>query len=158
MPFDSRDFRDALGLFATGVCLVTADDPAGEAQALTVNSFSSVSLDPPLVLWSLQRDSDLFPVYAAAERFAIAILSQRQQSHSSWYAGKEQHRIDEAHFFRGDNGAPLIRDALVNFECSLERSLDGGDHLILLGRVTRIVPGSDDAPLLFFGGQYRGLA
>lgn len=157
MSLDSRLFRDALGQFATGVCLVTLKDNAGVAHALTVNSFASVSLDPPLVLWSLQKDSDVYALYSEAPNFAIAVLGQSQQGHSSAYAQKGGHRLHSEHFIEGENGAPLVRDALVNLECSLERPLDGGDHTILLARVTRITDLCADAPLVFFSGQYRQL-
>lgn len=157
MSIDNRELRDALGLFSTGVCLVTAMDSSGVANALTVNSFASVSLDPPLVLWSLQKDSDVYALYAETPDFAIAMLTHSQQEHSSRYAQKGAHRLDDHHFVEGVNGAPLIVDALVNFECSLERALDGGDHTILLARVTRIVSSPLASPLVFFGGEYRQL-
>jgi flavin reductase (DIM6/NTAB) family NADH-FMN oxidoreductase RutF len=158
MPFDARALRDALGLFTTGVCLVTTVDERGDPFALTVNSFASASLEPPLVLWSLQRSSDAFRLYATAPRFAIAVLGLEQEALSSRYACKGGHALDPAHYDAGENGAPLIRGALVNFECSLERSMDGGDHVILLRRVTRLCSGDDHTPLLFFGGSYRQLA
>ena len=157
MSFDPRQLRDALGLFGTGVCLVTTVDGQGVAHALTVNSFASVSLEPPLVLWSLQRDSDAYALYAEAPKFAIAVLRDEQEPLSSRYALRDGHRLDDAHFRPGDSGAPLIKDALVNLECRLERSLDGGDHLILLGRITCLHPGPEGAPLLFFAGNYRQL-
>lgn len=158
MSFNSLDLRDALGRFTTGVCLVTVTDPGGQAHAVTVNSFASVSLEPPLVLWSIQKDSDVYRLFAEAPRFAIGVLNRAQEGHSSRYARKGGHALDPAHFTPGENGAPLIREALVNFECSLERAMDGGDHTILLGRVTRLVTGeSGSPPLLFFGGGYREL-
>ena len=156
--FSSLDFRSALGHFATGVCLVTAVDKAGKPQTVTVNSFSSVSLEPPLVLWSVQKDSDVYDLFCAAEAFAIGVLTRDQESHSSYYAQKDCHLLADEHFLPGDNGAPLIRDALVNFECTLQEAIDGGDHTILLGRVTRLVPGkADAAPLVFYAGEYRSL-
>jgi len=157
--FTATEFRSALGQFTTGVCLVTAVDEEGVAQAVTVNSFASVSLDPPLVLWSVQKDSDVYGLYATAPRFAIGFLTRAQEGHSTGYAQKGGHRLNPEHFDLGTNGAPLIRGALVNLECSLEQALEGGDHTILLGRVTRIVPGAAEAdPLLFFAGRYRELA
>ena len=159
MSFSSRDLRDALGRFTTGVCLVTVTDPAGQAHAVSVNSFASVSLDPPLVLWSIQKDSDVYRLFAEAPLFAIGVLSRAQEGHSTRYAQKNGHALDPAHFTVGENGAPLIREALVNLECSLERAMEGGDHTILLGRVTRLVSGDVGLPpLLFFGGNYRELA
>lgn len=158
MSFSSLDLRDALGRFTTGVCLVTVIDSAGQAHALTVNSFASVSLEPPLVLWSMQKDSDVYRLFAEAPEFAIGVLSNAQEDHSTRYAQKGGHALDPSHFVPGANGAPLIREALVNLECSLERAMEGGDHTILLGRVTRLVPGEAAAPpLLFFGGNYREL-
>ncbi len=156
--FSSLDFRSALGHFATGVCLVTAVDEAGNPQAVTVNSFSSVSLAPPLILWSVQKDSDVYDLFCAARTFAIGVLARDQEEHSSYYAQKDCHLLSDDHFSSGDNGAPLIRDALVNFECTLQEAIDGGDHTILLGRVTRLVPGrTDAAPLLFYAGEYGSL-
>ncbi|MDP5053773.1 MAG: flavin reductase family protein [Congregibacter sp.] len=157
MSFDSRELRDALGQFSTGVCLVTVTDDRGIAHALTVNSFASVSLEPPLVLWSLQKDSEVYALYANAAQYGIAVLSQSQQAESASYAKKNEHRLAPEHYALGSNGAPLINGALVNFECSLEHALDGGDHTILLGRVTRLTPINGEPPLVFFGGRYREL-
>ncbi|WP_439106882.1 flavin reductase family protein [Congregibacter sp.] len=157
MSFDSRELRNALGQFATGVCLVTVVDDNGVAQALTINSFSSVSLEPPLVLWSLQKDAEIYPVYATAPHYCISVLSQAQEEHSSTYAEKGGHRLSEAHFELGQNGAPVIKGALVSFECSLEQTFDGGDHIILLGRVTHMSEVDSQSPLVFFCGQYREL-
>ena len=158
MSLDPRALRDALGRFATGVCLVTLIDERGVAQALTVNSFASVSLEPPLVLWNLQKTSQVYDTYSAAADFTIAVLSAPQRRHSLSYAQKDGHELRREHFVPGANGAPLINDALVNLECRLERALDGGDHTILLGRVTRIAQAAAGTPLVFFGGEYRGLA
>ncbi|WOJ95954.1 flavin reductase family protein [Congregibacter brevis] len=157
MNIDSRELRDALGQFSTGVCLVTAAGDEGVAYALTINSFASVSLDPPLVLWSLQKDAEIFPVYANAATYCIAVLAASQEAHSTAYAQKGGHRLSDSDYELGTNGAPLIKNALVNFECSLEQSLDGGDHIILLGRVTRVSEIEAQAPLVFFGGEYREL-
>lgn len=155
VSIDSRLFRDSLGLFSTGVCLVAVTDGAGVAHAITVNSFASVSLDPPLVLWSLQNGSDVYGLYAQAPEYSIAILTAAQEPLSTRYAQKGHHELDREHFDVGANGAPLIRGALVNMECSLDAAVPGGDHRILIGRVSRIVPGEAAAPLLFFDGAYR---
>lgn len=157
MSIDSRLFRNALGRFSTGVCLVTVTDAAGMAHAMTVNSFASVSLDPPLVLWSLQNNSDAYALYADAPQFAIAVLAANQEPLSTRYAVKGSHGLDVAHFDVGDNGAPLIHGALLNLECTLDAAVSGGDHRILIGRVSRVLPGEDTPPLLFFDGAYREL-
>lgn len=161
MSMDSRELRNALGRFATGVCVVTtvADTPAGKQQALgmTANSFSSVSLDPPLVLWSLQNNSDVYEMFSKPKYFAINILSGEQQPHSNQYAKKGQHELDPSHYRLGKYGAPVIRQALVTFECELHATYEAGDHLIIVGRVTDMHQRPSGEPLLFYCGRYREL-
>lgn len=157
MALDGREFRDALGRFATGVCLITTTTADGRPLALTANSFASVSLDPPLVLWSLQNTSDVYREYATPEAYAINVLSAEQQELSSRYARKGEHELDPGHFISGEQGAPIIKDALASFECQLHATHDGGDHLIIVGKVTRMLIQAGD-PLLFFSGAYRSLA
>lgn len=157
MSIDGRELRDALGRFATGVCLITTQTSAGEAVAMTVNSFSSVSLDPPLVLWCLQDNSDVYDVFSSPRYFGINILASEQQELSNQYARKGQHALETAHFRQGKTGAPIIRDALVSFECELEATYDGGDHLIIVGRVKDMNQRPTGEPLLFFSGGYREL-
>jgi flavin reductase (DIM6/NTAB) family NADH-FMN oxidoreductase RutF len=158
MSFTGLELRDVLGRFATGVCLVTVTDAAGAAHAVTVNSFASVSLDPPLVLWSLQKGSDVYGLYADAPLYAINVLSEAQQDLSTRYSQKGGHLMAREHFRPGENGAPVVVDAIAHLECSLEAPVDGGDHTILIGRVTRIRVGESAPPLLFFGGAYRRLS
>lgn len=158
MSIDGRELRNALGRFATGVCLITLETSEGECIALTANSFSSVSLDPPLVLWSLQNNSDVFDHYAQGQHFAINILSSDQQSLSDAYAKKGEHSLDASHYKAGVKGAPVIHGALVSFECELEATHEGGDHLIIVGRVHDMTAADGGDPLLFFSGAYRGLA
>lgn len=157
MDIDGRELRNALGRFATGVCVVTTVDKRGNALGLTANSFSSVSLDPPLVLWNLQNGSDAYDAYARPRRFAINVLSAQQLALSNQYARKGDHLLDPAHFRHGRHGAPILRDALVSFECELHAAHEGGDHLIIVGKVLDVSgrPGGD--PLLFFSGAYREL-
>lgn len=158
MNLEARELRDALGRFATGVCLITVVTERGQALALTANSFSSVSLDPPLVLWSLQNSSDVYHIYASASQFAINVLALEQQDLSNQYARKGEHLLDPAHYRPGGNGAPVIRDALVTFECGQHATHEGGDHLIIVGEVQAIQARMEGAPLLFFGGAYRELS
>ncbi len=157
MSIDGRELRDALGRFATGVCLITTVTDTRQAVGMTVNSFSSVSLDPPLVLWCLQDNSDVYDVFATPRYYTINILSSGQEAYSNRYAKKEQHHLDPAHYRQGKYGTPIIRDALVSFECELEKTYDGGDHLIIVGRVRDMVQRPDGDPLLFFSGRYREL-
>lgn len=159
MELDGRELRNALGRFATGVCLITAVNEKGEALALTANSFSSVSLDPPLVLWNLQNNSDVFALYAGAKHYAINVLAGNQQELSSRYARKGDHQLEPEHYTLGEaGGAPLITGALVQFECSLEATHPGGDHLIIVGRVDAMHSVADGEPLVFYSGAYRALA
>ena len=157
MSLDGRELRDALGQFATGVCVITAQSDSQQFMGMTANSFSSVSLDPPLVLWNLQNNSDVYDVFSAPRYFAINILSNEQQSLSNQYAKKGQHELAEEHYRLGKYGAPILRDALVNFECELENTHEGGDHLIIVGRVRDMHQRPGGEPLLFFSGGYREL-
>ena len=157
MSLDGRNLRDALGRFATGVCLITTVSDNQQAMGMTANSFSSVSLEPPLVLWALQNNSDVYDVFANPRHFAINILSSEQQAHSNQYAKKDQHDLDPAHFRDGKYGAPVIRQALVTFECELYATYEGGDHLIIVGRVKALHQRSTGEPLLFYSGGYHEL-
>jgi len=157
MSFDGRELRNALGRFATGVCVITAVSDTQQAMGITANSFSSVSLEPPLVLWSLQNNSDAYDVFARPRYFAINILSSEQQAYDNQYARKSQHELDPAHYRLGKYGAPVIRHALVTFECELHATHEGGDHLIIVGRVREMHHRPSGEPLLFYCGGYREL-
>lgn len=158
MSIDGRELRNAMGRFATGVCLITTVTEEGVAMALTANSFSSVSLDPPLALWNLQDSSDVYDIFATPRHFAINVLALEQQELSNQYAKKGQHEIDAAHFSTGKHGAPIITGALVSFECELEATHPGGDHLIIVGRILDMMERPDGEPLLFYAGGYRELS
>lgn len=158
MSFESREFRDALGKFATGVCVITAN-PEGHAPfGMTVNSFAAVSLDPALVLWSIQKDSECFPAFETATQYSVNILGQDQQALSNAYAKKGDHALADGEFRQGSSGCVVLNDAMTSFECEIEARIDGGDHVILLGRVTEMTNHPAKAePLVFFGGKYREL-
>jgi flavin reductase (DIM6/NTAB) family NADH-FMN oxidoreductase RutF len=157
MSLEGRELRDALGRFATGVCVITTMSDKQQAVGMTANSFSSVSLDPPLVLWSLQNNSDVYDLFAAPRHFAVNILSSEQQAYSNQYAKKGQHDLDPAHYRMGKYGAPIIRNALATFECELHATHEGGDHLIIVGRVIDMHQRPTGEPLLFYCGRYREL-
>lgn len=146
-----RAFRDALGRFATGVTVVTAPSAAGPA-GITANSFASVSLDPPLVLWSPARSSGRFQLFRGAEHYAIHVLGGHQQTICDGFV-HDMHAFDGVDWEEGEHGVPLIADCLARFECTLEAAHDGGDHVILVGRVRRAAMG-DGLPLLFQGGRF----
>lgn len=156
MSIDGRQLRDALGRFATGVCVITVND-AQKARGMTVNSFASVSLDPPLVLWSLQNNSELYDTFSSPRHFAINILAKDQREHANLYAKKGEHLLEHAHYRAGKYGSPIIRRALTTLECELEATHDGGDHLIIIGRVRDMHTSATGEPLLFFSGAYREL-
>jgi len=157
MSLDGRELRNALGRYATGVCVISTVTDTGQPVGMTANSFSSVSLDPPLVLWSLQNDSEVYDIFSRPRFFAINILAREHEAHSNQYARKGQHEMDAAHYRLGKHGSPLIHDALVSFECELEATHEGGDHLIIVGRIRDLHESPDGEPLLFFSGGYHKL-
>lgn len=155
MPdFSERELRSALGRFATGVTVVATLAPQGPL-GITANSFASVSLQPPLILWSPARKSRRFPAFEAAAHFAVHVLSAGQRALAERFAGSDGSFDGVAHE-SGLGGAPLLAGCAARFECRHAAGYDGGDHLIVVGEVLRLVE-SDLAPLLFYQGRYRGL-
>lgn len=157
MSFDSRELRDALGTFATGVCVITANPEGYEPFGMTVNSFASVSLDPALLLWSLQNDSECVPAFEKADKFAVNVLAADQQELSNLYAKKGDHVLAADHFRMGKSGTPIIRGVVTTFECDIWARYPGGDHIILVGEVTELEGNANKSPLLFTAGKYREL-
>jgi 4-hydroxyphenylacetate 3-hydroxylase, reductase component len=152
---DQRAFRRALGQFATGVAVMTAS--AGDKLAgVTANSFSSVSLDPPLVLWSLERNAQSLPIFREASHFAVNVLAANQVALSTGFARPGADKFAETAWRPGHGGAPLIEGVAAWFECGRDAEHEGGDHLILIGRVERFTR-FDREVLLFAHGRY-GLA
>ncbi|SDG78616.1 flavin reductase family protein [Roseospirillum parvum] len=155
MTADSRAFRSALGLFATGVTVVTTGDGGGRTAGMTVNSFSSVSLDPPLILWCLGKGSPSQPVFEAAGHFAVNVLAAGQEALSTQFA-RPGDKFAGVDWRPGRFGDPLIEGAIATFECRTTARHDAGDHLILVGQVAHF-DHRDGEPLLFFGGRYGRL-
>lgn len=155
--FDSRAFRNALGSFATGVTIITAKGADGMPAGLTVNSFASVSLDPPLVLWSLSLYSPSLPIFQNCSHYAINVLAQDQVQLSNRFAATQTDRFAGLEFTAGAAGAPLLPGCCAWFECKNETRHAGGDHLIFVGLVERYRQ-ELRPPLLFQGGRYRALA
>jgi flavin reductase (DIM6/NTAB) family NADH-FMN oxidoreductase RutF len=156
--FAEREFRDALGQFATGVVIVTAD-VSGQRLASTVSSFNSVSLRPPLVLFSIARSSHSLEGWQAAEHYGVTVLAEHQIDLSNRFAKPQTDKWKGFETDQMQNGAPLLPNWLAYFECTSYARYDGGDHEILMGRVTRfVVHSSHSAPLLFYQGKYRRLA
>jgi len=157
-PFDSRAFRSALGCFPTGVAVITTTSSAAQHMGITVNSFASVSLDPPLVLWCLDKKSDRFNAFTNAPGYTINILGTEHQSVSSRLAKQGEHSLDGVALEATELGPPALMDALAVFECTSEQVHDAGDHVILVGRVVRFHRHEAGAPLVFFKGKYGALA
>jgi flavin reductase (DIM6/NTAB) family NADH-FMN oxidoreductase RutF len=155
--FDTRAFRNALGHFATGIAVVTTLGREGQPLGLTVNSFNSVSLDPPLILWSLARHLPLRPDFEACEHYAVNVLAEDQQWLSRRFAGREADKFAGVVVDLGLGGVPLLAGCCARFECRNTVRHPGGDHLVFISEVLRF-DRAERAPLLFHGGAYRGLA
>jgi flavin reductase (DIM6/NTAB) family NADH-FMN oxidoreductase RutF/DNA-binding IclR family transcriptional regulator len=152
-PFDTRALRQTLGAFVTGVTIVTTVDGDGTPHGLTVNSFSSVSLDPPLVLWSQSLAAPSHPVFRAAERFAVNVLAENQHALSNTFARGSADKFAHCKVRTGLGDVPLIEGCIACLECRKVDNLPGGDHMVFLGQVERIwrLPAP---PLVFGGGRY----
>lgn len=154
---DARTLRDALGCFATGVTIVTASSEAGDPVGLTANSFTSVSLDPPLLLVCIAKSSSSLKVLETSRHFAVNVLHIGQQPVSNVFARPGGDRFAETPWQPGQYGIPLITGALANFECERHSAHDGGDHVILVGKVVRARYEPRRDPLLYYKGKYRRL-
>ena len=150
---DPAEFRRCLGSFVTGVTVITALDETGAAIGITANSFNSVSLDPPLIVWSLRMNASSFPAYSKATRFVVNILSEEQVDVSNRFAKSGPDRFNGVATTPGISGVPLIDGCSAHLECRTEAIYPGGDHLLFLGRVERIVS-SARKPLAFGAGKY----
>ena len=150
---DPAELRRCLGSFVTGVTVITVLDADGKPIGMTANSFNSVSLDPPLIVWSLRTNASTFPVYSAAKRFIVNILAEDQVDISNRFAKSGADRFDGVAVTTGIDGVPKIDGCAAYFECSTEAVYPGGDHLLFLGRVERMA-GSARKPLAFGAGKY----
>lgn len=152
--FSQPEFRTALGMFATGVTIVTARTAEGELVGLTANSFNSVSLDPPLVLWSLARAAASLPAFSTGSHYAINILAADQRDLAKRFAAKDVDRFADVVFVEGIGGAPLLAGAAATFECFNRSRYSEGDHVIFVGEVERCSHRAGASPLLFHGGKF----
>lgn len=161
----SSALRQALGQFATGVTVVTALTESGQAIGLTVNSFASLSLDPPLVTWALQATSQLREQFDVGRQFAVNVLANNQADLSQWFAASRPHPfVGVAHTIT-TAGFVLLDEALASFECETQSAQLAGDHILLIAKVVRLThnnlaslpPGSSRLPLLFYQGDYHEL-
>lgn len=154
--FDSRSLRDALGEFATGVTVMTACAADGQPVGVTVNSFASVSLDPPLVLWSLGRQSEYLAAFETSSHFAVNVLAADQMGLSLRFSQTATDNFLDIDWQTGAGGVPLLAGCCAWLECRGETRHPGGDHVILVGRVENIRRAAKP-PLIFHGGLYRSL-
>ena len=154
--FNTRELRDAFGSFATGVTVITARRPDGEPVGVTANSFTSVSLTPPLALWCIARDSASAVAFADGAVFAVHVLGAAQRDLALRFASRGSEKFPAGASLATHGHAPLVPAALCRIDCTVEQTVPGGDHLIVIGRVTAIDkrPGS---PLLFHGGRFGQL-
>jgi flavin reductase (DIM6/NTAB) family NADH-FMN oxidoreductase RutF len=152
--FSPHQFRAALGAFATGVTIVTARTPAGELVGFTANSFNSVSLNPPLVLWSLSRLARSMAALSTGSHYAINVLAADQRALAEVFASKGNDRWAGVDYVDGVAGAPLLAGATATFECFNRSRYDEGDHVIFVGEVERCSSRKGASPLLFHGGKY----
>src|SRR6266851_9363581 len=150
---DPRDFRNALGTFGTGVTIVTAMTADGEPYGVTCNSFASVSLNPPLVLWSLGMFSQGLPIFQDASHFAVNVLGASQQALANRFAKSSDDKFAGVDWTPGLGGAPLLADSVANFQCRSAGRYYGGDHIIFLGAVEAYAYNRKE-PLLFARGGY----
>ena len=149
----TRQFRNALGAFATGVTIITTLSPEGADVGVTANSFNSVSLDPPMILWSLAKNSTSLAAFMAAEHFAVHVLAMDQEGLSGKFAKSSDNKFLGVTVERGAGGIPLIPGCAARFQCRTAFRHEGGDHIILVGEVDEF-DHDGHAPLAFHGGRY----
>ncbi len=156
--FDARAFRQALGTFATGVAVITARAAEGAVVGMTMSSFNSVSLDPPLVLFSVARSAHSLPAMLAARAYGVNVLDREQEHLSNRFSKALADKWADVDHTLGHGEAPLLTGALAHFECEPYAHHDGGDHVIFLARVLRFAHAQAGTPLIFYRGRYHGLA
>lgn len=151
--FSQKGFRDTLGQFATGVTIITTLDAESAPVGITVSSFNSVSMDPPLILWSLAKDAYSLSCFQKAEYFNIHILAVDQEDMSNRFARPGTAKFDNIDFNQGLGGSPILKNCAAILECRTRHQYDGGDHIIFVGEVL-VHSHSTTAPLIFHRGQY----
>lgn len=158
-PFTQREFRDALGQFATGVTIITARSPEGHPVGATVSSFNALSLNPPLVLWSLGLTASSLPVFQRCTHYAIHVLGAAQKPLAELFARKGADRFGHTPHHDSAHGVPLLEGCAAVFECRNRSRHEEGDHVIFIGEVERCEHHRERAPLLYHAGHMhtRGL-
>ncbi len=157
MPFDQKEYRSALASFATGVTIVTTTGADGVAHGLTVNSFTSVSLDPPLVLWCLGNKSDSYDLFSKTDHYAINVLGAGETDFAMRFAGKGDQRLASIEFATLKTAAPVLSQAIATFDCKVVQRIEAGDHLILIGETQAFVS-RPDSGMTYFRGTFGDTA
>lgn len=156
MPIEKNELRRVMGHFATGVTVITTVSKDGAPYGLTANAFTSVSLEPPLLLVSVDRKAESFPYFEESKVFTVNILRDNQEAISRRFAVSGGKKFEGIAYHIGGNGAPILDDALAHIECRLYAAHDGGDHMIYLGEIMEAET-REGKPLLFYRGGYRSL-
>ena len=157
MPVSSADFRAALSRFASGVTVVTTKDAAGKTFGITVSAFCSVSLEPPLVLICIEKTTGSHHAFEESGRFTVNILTDEQAPFSEHFATLVEDKFASVDHAVDEHGVPLLPSSLAMLQCSLFKTLDGGDHSIFLGLVEHVIV-RDASPLVYFKSGYRTIA
>ena len=158
MSFDLRTFRDTLGLFVTGVTVITTLDDQGQPVGITANSFNSVSLDPPLVLWSIGLNALSLEAFSNADAFAVHILRDDQAELSQRFAKSGTDKFAGLPIESGLSGVPLLPECAARLECLPYAKHSAGDHILFIAEVQRLASDPDARPLVYHGGRYAELA
>lgn len=157
MAIDPRELRNAMGLFATGVTIITTKDATGKPFGLTANAFSSLSLDPPLLLVCIDKKVDCYACFDESKVFVVNFLARNQEDLSTRFATKGIEKFEGVSYTLGSLGVPLLDGALAHLECKVAACYEGGDHTIYTGEIQSMAT-SEAEPLLFYQGKYRSLA
>ncbi|MEL6861872.1 MAG: flavin reductase family protein [Pseudomonadota bacterium] len=158
MSFDLRTFRDTLGLFVTGVTIITCRDQDGAPVGITANSFNSVSLDPPLILWSVGQNARSLDAFSQASSFAVHILRDDQADLSQAFARSGTDKFAGLQVECGLGEAPLLSDCAARLECELHAKHPAGDHVLFIAEVKRLTSDPNAMPLVYHGGRYAALS
>ena len=152
--FDAKKFRHALGQFPTGVTVITTLDKAGDPIGVTASSFNSVSMDPPLVLWSVGKKAYSAKIFEEVKHFNVNVLGEAQVDISNTCAKQGTDKFANIDYESGIDGCPILKDTAACFECKTWKLYDGGDHIIVVGEVIKYQSNSDIKPLVFARGSY----
>jgi flavin reductase (DIM6/NTAB) family NADH-FMN oxidoreductase RutF len=156
MAITNEEFKSALGHFASGVTVVTTKDLRGKLHGLTVSAFCSVSMNPPLILVCILKTTGSHSSFEESKTFVVNILDESQQQISNRFASHSDDKFTGQNYELNENGLPVLADCLVNLECTLKHSYDGGDHTIFVGQIEKAAI-RDGKPLIYWNGSYRRL-